>query len=60
MIEHLKKNMYNPNPVEIKIHHQIFPGVVFHYYEKKFPILISVLKKKLIFDPKERIIHFKD
>lgn len=60
VIEHLKKNIYNSNPVEIKIHNKIHAGVVFHYYDKKFPILSLISKKSLLFDPKERIIHFKD
>lgn len=60
VIEHLKKNIYNPERIEVKIYHQIYPGVVFHYYEKKFPILSLIVGKKLIFDPIEKIIHFKD
>lgn len=60
VIEHLKKNIHNPNLIEIKIHNKIHPGVVFYYYDKKFPVLSLISKKNLLFDPKEKIIHFQD
>ncbi|MFN3603424.1 MAG: DUF342 domain-containing protein [Leptonema sp. (in: bacteria)] len=60
VIEHLKKNIFNPNPIEIKIHHTIYAGVVIHYYERKFPIMSTIFKKNIRFDPVEKMIYFQD
>lgn len=56
-IQYLKEHIHNPNP-GIEIHHTIYPGVIFHFKGKKFPIEKVIEHPKIKIDPKEYHLVF--
>ncbi len=56
-IQYLKEHIYNHNAM-IQVHSTIFPGVIFHYKGKKFPIEKTMENPKIFIDTKDYNLVF--
>ncbi len=58
LIKTLKDQIFNKHKIIIHIPNETYPGVIFHYYNKKFPINDTLFNKKFIFDPLQKTMQY--